>query len=105
MALLDIYDKISDACDKKEFAVGIFIDLSKAFYTINHDILLKKHAHYGVRGIPLDWFGSYLSNRKQYVSLNDTSSAPRDITCGMPQESVLGRYCSLSISMTLYRVL
>ncbi len=62
MALLDLHDKITEAWDKNEFAIGISIDLSKAFDTINHHILLKKLAHYGVRGIVLEWFKSYLSD-------------------------------------------
>jgi Reverse transcriptase (RNA-dependent DNA polymerase) len=90
MSLLDIYDKISEACDKNKYSVGIFIDLSKAFDTINHDILLCKLFHYGVRGLALDWFKSYLCNRKQYVVWNGTSSTHRTITCGVPQGSVLG---------------
>ena len=64
MALMDMYDRVSAAADKNEFSMGVFIDLSKAFDTLNHDILLKKLEYYGVRSIALDWFKSYLSNRK-----------------------------------------
>ena len=67
-----------------------FIDLKKAFDTVNHQILLKKLEHYGIRGIPLDWFKSYLSNRKQYVSVNGNTSETLEVTCGVPQGSVLG---------------
>ncbi len=67
LALIDIYDKISSALDQREFAVGIFLDLSKAFDTVNHNILLDKLNYYGIRGLSLDWFKSYLSNRFQYV--------------------------------------
>ena len=90
MALLDLHDKITEAWDKNEFAIGISIDLSKAFDTINHHILLKKLAHYGVRGIVLEWFKSYLSDRKQYVCMGGVNSNLQDVTCGVPQGSVLG---------------
>ena len=67
-----------------------FYDLKKAFDTVNHQILLKKLEHYGIRGIPLDWFKSYLSSRKQYVSVNGNTSETMEVTCGVPQGSVLG---------------
>ena len=67
-----------------------FIDLRKAFDTVNHSMLLKKMDHYGIRGIALDWFFSYLSERKQYVSVNSHISDYLDISCGVPQGSVLG---------------
>ncbi len=90
MALQDMYNKISQAVDDREFAIGIFVDLSKAFDTINHEILFRKLEHYGVRGIALQWFMDYLSNRKQYVYFNNVSSSLKNITCGVPQGSVLG---------------
>jgi hypothetical protein len=90
MALQDMYYKISQAVDNREFAVGIFVDLSKAFDTINHVILLHKLEYYGVRGIALQWFKDYLSNRKQYVSYNNFSSSLMNVTCGVPQGSILG---------------
>ena len=54
-ALVDLYDKISDAIDSKETSVGIFVDLSKAFDTVNHDILFDNLEYYGIRGLPLRW--------------------------------------------------
>jgi hypothetical protein len=90
MALMEMYDKISLAMDNHEYSVGIFIDLSKAFDTINHSILIEKLSYYGIRGIVLDWFRSYLQSREQYVYLNGMSSTMRSIICGVPQGSILG---------------
>ena len=90
MALMDMYDRVSAAADNNEFSMGVFIDLSKAFDTLNHDILLKKLEYYGVRGIALDWFKSYLSNRKQCVSLGGVISSLKSVTHGVPQGSILG---------------
>ena len=89
-ALIQLYDKISNALDNTRVTLGLFIDLSKAFDTVNHEILLDKLEHYGVRGIALQWFKSYLSCRKQFVQYNGYNSSSLDITCGVPQGSILG---------------
>ena len=89
-ALLTFIDKAAHSIDNSSHMIGIFLDFSKAFDTINHDILLSKLSHYGVRGKALEWFRSYLSNRKQYVSLNNNVSSFCDINCGVPQGSILG---------------
>ena len=70
-ALACLCDKISSVIDNKECTVGIFIDLSKAFDTVDHNILISKLEHYGVRGTSLRGFESYLSNRPQYVEFNE----------------------------------
>ena len=76
--------------DKKEHCLVVYLDLSKAFDTINHNILLDTLRCYGVRCIALDWFKSYLKNRRQYVSYCGMHSRVMDIEYGVPQGSVLG---------------
>ena len=82
--------KIMDKLDEGEFACSVFVDLQKAFDTVDHKILLKKLCHYGIRGIPLDLFTSYLSGRYQFVTANGASSNLAEILYGVPQGSVLG---------------
>ena len=89
-ATLDFVKTIEKALQDNEYAIGVFCDLSKAFDTLDHGILLKKLEHYGVRGNWLSWFKSYLSNRKQYVDIYGISSGYTDITVGVPQGSILG---------------
>ena len=89
-AMIDIILNITHAIENKKLSLGIFLDLSKAFDTISHKILLGKMYAYGIRGTALNWFQSYLSNRSQYVLNNDSSSTLQPITFGVPQGSVLG---------------
>ena len=90
MALLEFLNKIVDAFEKDSFVMGIFIDLSKAFDTINHEILLTKLYNYGLRGIAHKWFFSYLTNRKQCTRFNNSLSDLQYIRCGVPQGTLLG---------------
>ena len=90
LALHHLYDKISAAIDHRKFTAGIFLDLAKAFDTVNHDILLNKLKHYGVRGLALEWIKSYFTNRQQYVEYNGICSRTSVIRCGVPQGSILG---------------
>ena len=89
-AILSIIEDIRQDLDNKTFTCGVFIDLEKAFDTVNHKILLEKLKHYGVRGIANQWFESYLSNRKQRVKFNGEKSNYLNVTCGVPQGSILG---------------
>ena len=90
MALSLLIDKITKALDDGHLAVGVFLDFSKAFDTVNHSILLSKLEHYGVRGLALQWVRSYLSERYQFVTYDKTNSSKLLITCGVPQGSILG---------------
>ena len=72
------------------FTCGVFIDLEKAFDTVNHKILLSKLDHYGIRDNALKLLTSYLMNRKQFVKRNGTQSKNGNICCGVPQGSILG---------------
>ena len=90
MALLTLMDKLISSLEKKEYVIGIFLDFSKAFDTVDHMILLQKLSHSGIRGNALKWFTSNLSNRRQYVSYNGETSMMKGISCGVPQGSILG---------------
>ena len=89
-AVMLITDKIQRAMEDHQYSCGLFTDLSKAFDTVNHTILIRKLEKYGIRGIVKKWFKSYLCNRKQFVSVGSTSSEEQTISCGVPQGSVLG---------------
>ena len=80
----------TNALDNNNVTLGLLIDPFKAFDTSNHEILLDKLEHYGVRVITLQWCKSYLSYRKQFVQYNGYSSSSLNITCGVPQGSILG---------------
>ena len=89
-AITELVCHITNAIENKKNALSLFLDLSKAFYTIDHKMLLHKLEFYGVRGLALNWFQSYLTERKQYVLFNNVQSQTLDITCGVPQGSFLG---------------
>ena len=89
-AALEMVDRIVNEIDAKNTPISIFMDLSKAFDTLNHAILLKKLKHYGISDTELKWFKSYLENRYQYVEINNEKSPLCLITTGVPQGSILG---------------
>ena len=90
LAMLIFLDKIISAVENNEYAISIFLDFSKAFDTVDRNILLKKLDFYGIRGTPNEWLKSYLSNRTQYTTYNNVSSTCQTISCGVPQGSILG---------------
>ena len=89
-SLIEIVENIRDCLEQRNYGCGIFIDLKKAFDTVNHKIIIDKLEHYGIRGRSLNWFSSYLTGRSQYTFCNGANSELRTITCGVPQGSVLG---------------
>ena len=89
-AILDIVNTIHSNMDNRKYSCGIFIDLKKAFDTVNHEIPLTKLEHYGIRGVINSWFRSYLSDRRQSIEIDKCISETETIVCGVPQGSVLG---------------
>ncbi len=89
-ALIDCVDNLRYLLDNENYVLGLFVDFRKAFDTVDHEILLNKLEHYGIRGQTNDLFRSYLTGRKQYCVINGVTSNIQNITCGVPQGSVLG---------------
>ena len=81
MALIQLVNNIASAMDSRESTAGVFLDLSKAFDTIDHHILLNELVHYDIRGHSLNWVSSYLTNRKQLVQFTSACSQPEPIVC------------------------
>lgn len=90
MALLHAIETCYREIDKNNYVLGIFFDLQKAFDTVDHNILLDKLQNYGIRGLMHKWITSYLSHRKQFTVVNDCHSQTCELSCGIPQGSVLG---------------
>ena len=89
-ALINITENIREALDEGIIGCGVFVDLLKAFDTVDHQILLAKLDHYGICGVFNVWFKSYLSNHSQFVSINGYDSGLAAINCGVTQGFVLG---------------
>ena len=90
LAILDIYNNLTKSMENNSFSCCVFLDFAKAFDTVNHDILLSKLEHYGIRGVANKWFKSYLYNRPQTVKIGNEKSEELFIRSGVPQGSVLG---------------
>ena len=89
-ALISVTENVRKALDKGNIDCGVFINLQKAFDTVDHQILLAKLDHYGICEVSFDWFKSYLSNCNQFLSINGYGSGLAAINCGVPQDSVPG---------------
>ena len=85
-----LVDNITEALDQGERVVGVFLDFSKAFDTVDYNILFEKMEKYGISGVELKWCEDYLSNRLQYVTYNNHKSSYEKINCGVPQGSIFG---------------
>ena len=90
LSVVNLCNALLKSLDEGKITIGIFIDFQKAFDTINHDILIRKLSHYGIRGTALQWFANYLFNRFQFVKYREVHSSYKEISCGVPQGSVLG---------------
>ena len=97
--------KIKQACDSGQLACGVFLDLQKAFDTVNHNILLKKLEHYGIRGVSNIWFKSYLTNWKQHTYHEGIISDEKLIEYGASQGSVLGPLLFIIFINDLHKVI
>ena len=89
-AIVQLVDQIRNSFENKQYTLGVFVDLSKAFDTVNHKILISKLENYGIRGKNLLWFISYLTNRTQFIKYNNLNTSFQKIVCGVLQGSVLG---------------
>ena len=89
MPQIELVEEIT-TLDNNKYAIGIFVDLKKAFDTVNHDILAKKLYFYGIHGVAHQWIMNYLENRSQFVQYDNCDSEVLKISCGVSQGSVLG---------------
>lgn len=89
LALHKLCHNMHSNLDNKGYQISVFCDLSMAFDTISHSILLNKFKVYGIRGTTLNWLTSYLSFRQQYTVYNHFSSSCPSVNCGVPQRSIL----------------
>ena len=104
-ALINLTESIRQTLDEGSFGCGIFVDLQKTFDTADHKILLHKLEYYGIRGVCNNWFKSFLSNRKQFVSVNGYNSDLIPVDSGVPEGFVLGQVLFLIYMNNLYKTI
>ena len=90
MAVMTLKENLINFLDNGEYVIGIFLDFSKAFETVDHGILLQKLPFYGVRGEALIWFQNFISNIYKFMTYKGVSSEKKKVKCGVPQGSILG---------------
>ena len=104
-AISDFVSDFLPSLDKRNTSLAVYLDLSKAFDTINHGILIRKLEYYGIRGRALEWFTSYLDQRRQYVNFGGVCSKLQSVEYGVPQGSVLGPLLFIIYSNDIYGIL
>ena len=102
-AIIEFFDYVYSSLTNKQSTIAVYVDFSKAFDTVNHNIWMSKLLHNSVRGVMQYWFESCLSNRKQYVSIKNCNSSMSIITFRVPQGSVLGPVLFLLYINDMYR--
>ena len=95
LALINITENMRKALDNENIGCGVFLDLQESYDTVDHQLLLAKLNHYGIRGVSNDWFKSYLSNYNQYVSINGYESGLCALNCGVLRSRICSRIPSI----------